>query len=498
MKSNLWRSLRQSLWFLVPLLLASCTADDGEQLNQLISERNIPAVPQADLPIPGPDEALSRLGRHLFFTRQLSGDADVACVSCHHPFAGGDEDLSLAVGIKAENPELFGRLRTLDVEALKAIKPGHQGIATMPRNVPTDFAVSYYRKALFWDGRVRFDTLGGDGSVVTPDSLFATPDNQVVPNDLLFAQTRFPVTNPDEMLGFMSNYPNNDSIRQDIEGRLRGHRDDEGNAPWLEAFREGFDAHDASAEEVINFANISRAITAYIRSKDFIHNSWSRYLEGDEKALSEQQQRGALLFFQGGGQQNCADCHKPPFFTDEQYHNLAIPQIGPGMDKLDADYGRKRVTRASDDQFRFRTPSLLNVEHTAPYSHSGAYDTLFDVIWHHIEPEKSVAEFDYELQHLDQFEGTLAADEYPHMKANTEMALALARERGDLPMLDYSRDEVHDLIAFLQALTDPCIESEACMSDWMPEEGDYQRFDLLEMTLSDPDGRPVAKPLFTD
>ncbi|EDY85901.1 cytochrome c551 peroxidase [gamma proteobacterium HTCC5015] len=477
------------------VLLTACGQDTDQRLQETIERQEIAAKPSVDLPIPAADEPLAELGRALFFSPHLSGGGDVACVSCHHPFRGGDEDLSLAVGINAEDPLLFGHRRKLDESKMVGDNMGHKGMATMPRNVPTDFASTYYQKALFWDGRVRFDEVQGNSQVVTPDSLFDTPDHRVIEGDLLFAQTRFPVTNPDEMLGFETPYANTDGVRLAIEARMRSVQNEAGEGVWLPAFQRGLQEPDAD-ESIISFFNISKAITAYIRSKDFIDTPWARYVEGDKEALNQRQKRGAALFFQAKGDgQSCASCHRPPFFSDERYYNLAVPQIGPGMDKLDADYGRKRVTRNNADQFRFRTPSLLNVEHTAPYMHNGAYETLFDTVWHHIHPEKSIEQYDFTLQHLLQFEGRDVSKDYPHMKANTEFALNKARENG-LPELDYTREEVELIVSFLEALTDPCIESEQCMSAWMPTDAEIKQLKLLDMRLSSPEGRPQSERLF--
>lgn len=65
-----------------------------------------------------------------------------------------------------------------------------------------------------------------------------------------------------------------------------------------------------------------------------------------------------------------------------QYHAIAMPQIGPGKgDGYDGheDFERFRVTGDERDMFAFRTPPLRNVALSAPYGHSGAYDTLEDL-----------------------------------------------------------------------------------------------------------------------
>jgi cytochrome c peroxidase len=67
------------------------------------------------------------------------------------------------------------------------------------------------------------------------------------------------------------------------------------------------------------------------------------------------------------GGANCLSCHSGDFFTDEQYHVLASPQIGRGKGNdngtlTNDDFGRARETKDDADRYKFRTPTLLNVE----------------------------------------------------------------------------------------------------------------------------------------
>src|SRR5262245_44719622 len=50
------------------------------------------------LPTPVQNPALVELGRSLFFDKELSGNRDVACASCHDPGTHMGDGMSLAVG----------------------------------------------------------------------------------------------------------------------------------------------------------------------------------------------------------------------------------------------------------------------------------------------------------------------------------------------------------------------------------------------------------------
>jgi cytochrome c peroxidase len=77
-----------------------------------------------------------------------------------------------------------------------------------------------------------------------------------------------------------------------------------------------------------------------------------------------------MAVFKGKGR--CLLCHNGPNFTDNQFHNLGVPQVGPLKD----DPGRYNVTRDERDKGAFKTPTLRSIAETAPYMHDGAFATL--------------------------------------------------------------------------------------------------------------------------
>lgn len=67
---------------------------------------------------------------------------------------------------------------------------------------------------------------------------------------------------------------------------------------------------------------------------------------------------GANLFY---GKENCATCHTGYFLSDQKFHAIGVPQIGPGKgDNVDGrdDFGRETVSGDIADRYTFRTPSL--------------------------------------------------------------------------------------------------------------------------------------------
>ena len=83
-------------------------------------------------------------------------------------------------------------------------------------------------------------------------------------------------------------------------------------------------------------------------------------------------------------------CHNGPTFSDQEFHNVAVAQIGPGHGNGPSgrdDFGRMNVTGDDADRYAFRTTPLRNVELTAPYGHAGAILDLRDFIEHYSESD---------------------------------------------------------------------------------------------------------------
>lgn len=123
----------------------------------------------------------------------------------------------------------------------------------------------------------------------------------------------------------------------------------------------------------VNLQGIAEAIAAYERTVISTNSAFDRYVLGDHKAMDEAAIRGLGLF---RGKARCVLCHNGPNFTDNQFHNLGVPQVGP----LKEDLGRYSVTRAERDKGAFKTPTLRSVTETAPYMHDGAFKTLEEVV----------------------------------------------------------------------------------------------------------------------
>ena len=145
----------------------------------------------------------------------------------------------------------------------------------------------------------------------------------------------------------------------------------------------------------VSTTTVSKAIASYERTVNSFGAPYDEWVQGNDRALSDAQLQGMLVFF---GRGRCADCHAPPLFTDSNFHNLAVPNAGYespaqfpsnaeicGGIRADADPGRAEVAflRSScSDLGKFKTPTLRNLTLSGPYMHNGAFATIDDSVAH--------------------------------------------------------------------------------------------------------------------
>lgn len=421
-----------------------------------------------------PSAEIVELGRLLFFDPILSGNQNISCATCHHPtLASGDgRALSIGEGGAGLGPD---RMTETAVEG------------RVPRNAQPLFNVgarSY--QALFHDGRVEPDP--------TYPSGFWTPAREQLPSGLdnvLAAQAMFPVLSSAEMAGQRGENEIADAISRDhvageggawdlLAQRLRDLPD------YADRFGRAF--ADVDASDDIRFVHAANALAAFqtvaFRTDD---SPFDRYLRtGQASFMTAEAQRGMESFY---GTAGCSTCHSGSLQTDQGFHAIAMPQVGPGKghgadtsywrasgfpDRLE-DEGRYRVTFDPADLFRFRTPSLRNVALTGPWGHAGAYDALEAVVRHHLDPVGALTAYDPTSAPLGPVDRVVARtgvgsqlvwqplnparwEDYALRDSWVQSTPAL-RDRiadaNELAPQTLSDTEVSDLLAFMEALTDP-------------------------------------------
>lgn len=417
------------------------------------------------------------LGRLLFFDHALSGVRQTSCATCHHPafqFADGRE---IARGVFCDV------VPDVSITCQQAPPPGEDGNVVGPdrrsplnsRNTPSLINNALFPR-LMWNGRFRFvDTYSTDVNELDPSLgfRFPPPENDLFTRSLLAAQAEIPVTELVEMTG---DYPHFDGkIEDDLEEAHNEVRHGiAARLDFIPAYRTLFEeAYPAGRPDLrlspadpvvgpdddLRYDAVGDAIGHFIEGLVLTDAPWDRYVEGDRDAIDEAAKRGAVAFMEGG---RCSSCHAGDLFSDFESYNIGVPQIGPGTGrgsprdptyagKTNWDFGLEEVTTLREDRFKFRTPPLRGVALTAPYMHNGAYATLEAAIRHHIDPVAAYASYDLSQVEPDiQAFGLNPAEPVFDRKNPVVLGQGPGQRRIDL-----TDAEIADIVAFLDALTDP-------------------------------------------
>lgn len=263
------------------------------------------------------------LGRLLFNDGRLSGDGSTACASCHVPNDAFTDS--------------------------KPLSDGYSRGSLYFRNTPT--LINASKMPVYdWDGRFS----QGDLATVVRDHI---------------AEAHF----------------------MNLDGRLLVER-----MRQVPEYEQGFVESFGSE---VSYGKALNAIVAYVETLESSEdNPYLSFKAGNQDALSQDAQRGLDLF---EGKAGCVQCHSGELLSDGDFHALGVPDnevifaeplrhitfrrffrtLGVGeFVNMRYDPGLSALTHDEDDRGKFRTPSLLEVGRTAPYMHSGVFETLAEVV----------------------------------------------------------------------------------------------------------------------
>jgi cytochrome c peroxidase len=445
------------------------TALEWERLASLADRPNAHAAGMGPVPTDptnrfADDPQVARLGQSFYFDPGFSGPsrqvdslrrpaltgrspvdqpANVSCASCHDLLRGGTDVSSI---------------------------PGHVSVGaglTDVNALPTLNAAR--RRSLFWNGRMQsawgLNALVGESETTMNGSRLQTAHRLRAEYGQVVQDLFVPLVLPGDWREQVRLLP--------PRGKPGKPNADRPCDPTDSSEPEGdaYDCMEGADQDLIDrlFVLWAKALAAYGRLLESRDSALDRFIaEGSGSGqLPGSAQRGARLFV---GKAGCIDCHSGPLLTDEGFHNLGVPQIGPGVPTVadcvplsscdclsgksclpwgrlwgvawqtDEATARLRELIAehsdgpsadpapppiADERLKgaWRTPSLRDVALTAPYMHDGAYGTLEEVLWHYNSGGRAV---------------TAPTVGVPSVK---------------LKPLGLSPDEVSDLLAFLKTLT---------------------------------------------
>lgn len=124
----------------------------------------------------------------------------------------------------------------------------------------------------------------------------------------------------------------------------------------------------------INTENMLKAMGQFLVMVTSSNSRFDKFRRNEPGGiLTQEEQEGYALF-----NQKCASCHATDLFTDNSFRNNGL-----AVNPIVNDVGRYRVTLLDTDKYKFKVPSLRNVEKTKPYMHDGRFMTLEAVLDHY-------------------------------------------------------------------------------------------------------------------
>ena len=140
------------------------------------------------------------------------------------------------------------------------------------------------------------------------------------------------------------------------------------DATYRKLFKQAF------PDSEINSENMLKALGQFMVMVTSSNSKFDKYRRNEPGGtLSTNELEGYEIF-----NDKCASCHATDIFTDNSYRNNGLP-VNPAVNNI----GRYRVTELEQDLYKFKVPSLRNIEKTAPYMHDGRFFTLEAVLNHY-------------------------------------------------------------------------------------------------------------------
>jgi len=359
---------------------------------------------------------MEQLGKDLFFDKNLSTPAGVACAACHAP-----------------NTAFVGPVSELNQHG--AVYPGAAGQRFGNRKPPTAAYASFspdfhydpmeglYVGGMFWDGRALNTVEQAKGPFLNPLEM-NNPNMRSVIIKVLKSDYA-PLFKGVFFVWYVDQLPQN--------GMIPDIMFDVGNPEFIQ------NAYQLVAE----------SIAAYEASSEVnrFSSKYDAYLAGNA-VLTAEEAWGLELW---EGKAGCDACHpsemengQPPLFTDYTYDNLGMPRnpenpwytMPPGFNPEGenwVDYGLGAIVGEQDELGKQKVPTVRNVGmrpypgFVQAYGHNGYFKSLYEIV---------------------HFYNTRDVDGWPAPE------VAMNVNHDELGNLGLSYDEEMAIVAFMNTLTD--------------------------------------------
>ncbi len=296
------------------------------------------------------------LGKLLFHETALGKSAKhtdgletYSCASCHHSKAGFQSCKKQGIGDGGVGFGFSGELRR------KGDNYTEDMVDVQPIKSPS-ILNGAYQKVMLWNGQ-----FGATGMNVGTQSQWTTGTPKETNN-----------------LGF-------EGLETQAIAGLTVHRL-EINSTLIEdlGYKPLFDKAfpNVNISERYSIKNAGLAIAAYERTVLSNEAPFQKWLKGEPKAMSENEKKGAIIFFDKG---KCYQCHSGPSLGTMEFAALGMKDLGGGdvlgkpVDEA-TKKGRGGFTQNPNDDYKFKIPQLYSIKYNGFYGHGSSFKSVKEII----------------------------------------------------------------------------------------------------------------------
>jgi cytochrome c peroxidase len=318
---------------------------------------NIPADPNN--PLSAEKVALGKLlyhetalGMNPRMKKDYGSEGTYSCASCHHVAAGFQSGLKQGISEGGVGFGLVGEGRTLNPKYADWV----DSLDVQPIRTPTSMNTAF-QDVMLWNGQ-----FGATGTNAGTEASW-TPGTPKAVNELGFqgletqAIAGFSVHRQFIDASFLDTYPEYKEMYDNVYGT--------------------YETDEQTLKELTGLA-----IAAYERTLFANEAPFQKYLNGDQSAMTEEQKKGAVLFF---GKANCVSCHTGPALNSMEFHAIGMHELkGDNTFNTEGEkgerLGRGGFTGDPNDNYKFKVPQLYNLTDVGFLGHGGNFNTVQEVI----------------------------------------------------------------------------------------------------------------------
>jgi len=326
--------------------------------------------------------------------KNIAGAMTYSCASCHHARAGFQSGLVQGIGDGGYGFGIAGEQRVPNPDY------DLDSIDVQPIRTPTAMNAAY-QEVMLWNGQ-----FGATGANVGTEGQWTTGTPKEV------------------------NHMGYEGLETQAIAGLTVHRMGLDSVIIMDVYRtmidEAFPEFTEDARYTTECAGL--AIGAYERTLLSNEAPFQEWLRGEKGAMSDDEKKGAILFFDKA---ECVACHTGPALSSMTFYGLGMADLeGGGIygDTPDDNTkkGRGGFTTKAEDMYKFKTPQLYGLIRAPFYGHGGNFTTLRELI------------------------------EYKNAAISQNTDVPVSQLADEFVPLGLSDEEINYLVAFLEkALDDP-------------------------------------------